>query len=301
MKRPSPLGVVARQEIVDAFRSRRVISVLVMYFAGAVAACALFVFALHRIENQLVEAFGLSVSAEGGNVTRTLWQSDHFRHMLGELVGDREVAARLLNLPPLGIFYGWLAFQFTPLLVILMASPRLAEDIGSGAVRFILVRADRSTWCLGTYLGQAGLLALALLGSAAGVWIVGVGWMQAFEPIDTAWAAVQFAVRAWFYGLPFLGLAMGLSCFARSGVVATGVALVGLTAMAIVTALAGHYRTDAGWRRLLDIVYQLAPGGHKPMLWVPDASHLVPAFVMLAALGAIYLGMGYAWLGRRDL
>ena len=301
MAHPSPLGVVARQEIVDAFRSRRVISLLVMYFAGAIAACALFVFVLHRIENQLVEAFGLSVSAEGGNVTRTLWQSDHFRHMLGELVGDKDVAARLLNLPPLGIFYGWLAFQFTPLLVILMAAPRLAEDIGSGAVRYILIRADRSTWCLGPFIGQAGLLALALLGSAIGVWIVGVGWMQAFEPMGTAWAALQFACRAWFYGLPFLGLAMGLSCFARSGVVATGVALVGLTTMAIVTVLADHYRTEAGWRRLLDIVVQLAPGGHKPLLWVPDASHLVPACIMLTALAALYLGAGYARLQRRDL
>ena len=293
------IRIVAANELADAVRSRRAIVLLFLYLAGSAAACALFVHVLHRIEIRLVETMGLTPSDTPGSATRTLWQSSHFRQILGDLVGDRALARRLLDLPPLAIFYGWLAFTFTPLLVMLLSTPRIAEEVGTASVRFVLFRTSRGSWCGGKYVGQAALLFVALLASALGAWLVGLARMAGFEAGANAWAMLGFAGKAWFFALAYLGLALGVSQLTRSPVIATGLGLVALLGLTVVGAVSAHWQ-GPGWHRLLDLTLLLTPQGSKLGLWHPDASHLLPSLAFLPVLGLLYFLSGYAVFARRD-
>ena len=73
---------------------------------------------------------------------------------------------------PVELVYAWFVFLCAPLLVVLVAGNRVADDLRSGAVRYAIVRCTRTEWSLGKYFGQALMLACGLTASAAGAWIV---------------------------------------------------------------------------------------------------------------------------------
>ena len=292
--------IVARHELADSVRSRRVLVLLLLYLAGSVAGTLLFISILQKVERQLVETLGLAAANNTGSVTATLWKSDWFKGILTTLVGDRERAAALLAIPPLGLFYGWLSLSFAPLLVMLMSSARIAEEIWSGSVRFVLFRASRLHWCLGKFAGQAAQLMLALLISAVGAWCVGLIRMHAFQPLPTAWAMLGFACKAWVYAMAFLGLATAISQVCTAPNLALALGFIAMIAMTALSALARHF-TGAGVRRLWDLANALTPGGHRLDLGWGDALHAWPAAVFLLTLSVAYLLAGYAAFARRDL
>lgn len=294
------LRIIAGNELADSVRSRRVIVMVLLYLVGAMAATALFIKFLESVETQLVHSLGLAAPNNAGSVTATLWKSDMFRHTLTKLIGDRGLAESLLAIPPLALFYGWLSFAFTPVLVMLTASTRIAEEIATGSVRFVMFRAARSQWCLGKFAGQAVQIFGALLLSAAGAWVVGFFRMHSFEPLATAQFMLVFAVKAWIYALPFLGLALAISQLFSTPNLALAFGFISLVAMSVLSGVSKWLAGD-GWRRAWDIVNALTPGGHRQNLWWGDAEHLLPATVFLLALGAAYLLAGYARFSRRDL
>jgi len=269
---------LAGHELADSVRSRRVIVMMLLYLIGAMAGTALFISALQKIEGQLVQSLGLAAPNNTGSVTATLWKSDSFREILVHLVGDRALANHLLAVPPLALFYGWLSFAFCPVLVMLTSSTRVAEEIA----------------------GQAVQIFGALLLSALGAWLVGFFRMHSFEPLATAGYMLLFALKAWIYALPFLGLALGISQLCRApnlALVFGFMALVGVAALNRIS----EWQAGDGWRRIWDLVNDLTPGGHKLNLWWGDAAHLVPAVVFLLVLAAVYLLASYARFARRDL
>lgn len=300
---PSParmLWAIARHELTDSIRSRRVIVLVLLYVAGAMAATLLFVNIVQKIERQLAESLGVAVAAGTGSVTAALWKSDAFRGMLTGLAGNRELAERLLDIPPCGVFYGWLAFAFTPALVMLTSTARIAEEIWSGSARYVLFRASRLQWCLGKFIGQAIQILGALILSVAGAWLVSWLRMKSFEPGPTACAMLLFAARAWVYSLAFLGLALAVSQWCAAPNLALALGFLSMIVMAVLAGVAEHFAGE-GWRRVWDVLAALTPGGHRADLWWGDAAHLLPALVFLFCLSFAYLAAGYARFQRRDL
>ena len=300
IRRLHTIGIVARHELQDSIRSRRVIVLLLLYLAGSAVGTAFFIGVLQRIETQLVESLGLATAGATGNVTATLWKSAAFRGILTHLIGDRTLAESLLAIPPLALYYGWLSFAFAPALVMLTASVRVSEEVWSGSVRFVLFRAGRLQWCLGKFAGQAAQIFAALILSAAAAWAVGCLRMHAFDPAANAAAMLVFAVKAWLYSLAFLGLATGISQVCGAPNLALALGFIGLIALSVLTEVSRHF-AGAGARRLWDLANLLTPGGHRLDLWWGDAAHVVPAAVFLLALGGAYLLLGYLFFSRRDL
>ncbi len=299
-KARSTIWIIASNELADSARSRRVLVMMLLYFVGAMAGTALFIKLLQSIEGQMANTLGLAASRNAGGMTATLWKSDSFREMLTHLIGDRALAQSLLAVPPLALYYGWLSFAFAPALVMLTSSTRIAEEVATGSVRFVMFRAARSQWCLGKFIGQAVQVFVALLLSAAGAWVVGYFRMQSFEAFATARYMLLFALKAWIYVLPFLGLALGISQLFSTPNLALAFGFMSLVAMAVLSGVSRWLAGD-GWRRIWDIVNALTPGGHRLDLWWGDAAHLVPAVVFLLVLAAVYLLAGYARFARRDL
>lgn len=300
MKSGAGLFWVARQEMADSIRSRRVWVFLLLYLAGSVAATLLFLNVLQKMEAQLVQTLGLHPAAETGGVTATLWKSDAFRRMMTHLIGDSRLAESLLSIPPLALFWGWLGLTFGPLLVTLTASVRIAEEVWTGSVRFVLFRTTRWIWVLGKFCGQAAQLLLAFLVSAAGAWIVGAVRMDSFEPQATAVALLVLALKAWIYGLAYLGLATAVSQMFASPNVASALSFGVLIAVGMIHGAATFVKS-AAWRPLLDVLDLLTPAGHRLDVWRPDAAHLVPALVYLLILAVGYLLAGHLVFRRRDL
>jgi ABC-type transport system involved in multi-copper enzyme maturation permease subunit len=291
---------VARHELMDSIRSRRVIIMGLLYLAGSIVATAIFITVLQKLEGQLTATLGLATSAKTGSVTATLWKSDGFRQMMIALIGDKALAKSLLEIPPLALFYGWLSFAFTPALVMLTSSARVSEEIWSGSARFVLFRIPRLHWCVGKFTGQAIQLVLALFLSAVGAWLTGLCRMTAFEPLATALAMLLFAGKAWIYSLAFLGLALGISQLCSGPNLALAMGFLALIVMAILSGISGAFAGE-GWRRIWDLVNSLTPGAHRLNLWWGDVNHSVPAIVFLLTLCCVYLLGGYARFSRRDL
>jgi hypothetical protein len=126
------VAVVAWQELADALRSRRALVVLLLFFLGSVAGTLLSIKFIHTVEKSLSGVLGLEAGTGTGGTTATLWKSQWFRSTVTNMVDDKSLAEALLNVPPLSLFFSVIAFLFTPMLVMLTAAPRLAEEIWSG-------------------------------------------------------------------------------------------------------------------------------------------------------------------------
>ena len=291
---------VARHEWTDSVRSRRTLVVLVLYVAVSLAATAIFVTLLRSIEREFMRALGLKPAAGTGGVTVTVWQSDAFKRVVGDLVRDRDLANALLGMPPLALFFGWLSFTFGPLLVLLTAAGRIAEEVASGSARFVLFRCPRLAWTLGKFGGQALLILCGLVLSAATVTVFGWLRLESCDPAATVFAIFGLALKVWVYCLPFLGLALGISQVTRSPHLATALSFLALMGLGI----GGHVAEQnaaGGWARLWTLAAQLLPFSHQPDLWRQDWAHVLPAAVVLMGLAGAYLLAGYACLRRRDV
>lgn len=292
--------VVAAFDLFESLRSRKVIVLLTLYLAGAMAAAGLFVTLLREIENTVARTLSVGETDRPGTMTAEVMQSEELLEVLTGLVGDAELAQALVSLPPLALFYGWLALTFVPVLAALTSADAVAGDLGSGAARFALFRTDRLSWAVGKLLGQAALMGVGIAAGGLGVWLVGLGFLASFEPGDTALWLVRLGGRAWVHGFAFLGGVLAVSQLTRSTNRAVGGSLLFLIAVGVVGGvLQSHWVLERA-PVLADTLTQLLPRAHRMDLWRPDLAARLPSMVMLLALGVSWFALGHLRFARRD-
>ncbi len=290
--------VVLRYELADSVRSRRVVILLLLYLAGAMLACNGFIGAIQKLESQLSETLSLPPASTPGAVTDALWRSKAFRGMVTGLVGDREVALEILSVPPMAVIYGWLAFMFTPVLVVLSASGRIADEVSSGSVRYVLTRTSRLSWCLGKFMGQACEVMLALMLSAICTWCVTRFRMSGSNDMELARWIVLYGWKAWVYSLAFIGLALGVSQIFKSPYHAMGLSLALIIIMGILSLLSRHF-VGEGWRQAWQITDYIFPMKHRMNLWRLQPAYVFSSVLYLVALSQAYLFLGYSVFSKR--
>jgi ABC-type transport system involved in multi-copper enzyme maturation permease subunit len=292
--------VVARFDLSESLRSRRALVLLLLFVAGSMAAAGVFVTVLREVENALAAQLQVAAVDAPGAMTDRLLQSPELVEVLAGLLGDEALARKLLTVPPLALFYGWVATFFAPPLVVFTCGDSIASEVQSGSARFALFRTDRLSWATGKLLGQALLLLVGMLAGAAGVWLVGLGWLGHFAPLDNAAWLLRLALRAWVYSLAFLGLSLGVSQVLRTRWWALGGAL-----SATLFALVLGEVLDTDWAAeqapvLVPTLAQLFPGVHRLDLWRPELAERLPALVILPTLGAAWFYLGHLVFARRD-
>ena len=292
--------LVAWFDLRESLRSRKAIALIVLYLLGAMASAGGFVSLLAELEATAASALQVSATSRPGAMTSSLMQSEQLIEVLSGLIGDEALARELLSIPPLALFYGWLAMSLVPVLVTFTSAEAVAEELASGGCRYSLFRTERAWWATGKLLGQAALMAVGLLVGAAGVW--GVGWysLNSFEAGPNALWLLRFSGRAWLYGFAFLGMTLGLSQVTRSVNGARALALLGL----VLLAAGGGLLVVPEIRELAPVVAdslrQLFPNAHKLALWRPVLLDRLPSIVMLLALGGTWFSAGQVWMQRRD-
>ena len=291
---------VACYEWFDALRSRRALVVLLLYMTAAVCNMHWSINLLHRLEGELVKVLQLPPSEHAGVVSTTLWKSKPFQQMMKQMAQNDLVLQDITGKHPVELIYAWFAFFYTPLLVVLVAGSRISEDLGSGAVRYMIFRISRSNWALGKFVGQALMIGFALVLSSVGAYAVAKCRLVGSGTPDLFLNMVQWSARAWIFSFPYLGLAMGLSLLTKSGSKATVMGIVAITVFFVVSILLRHFATDTGWRAYLPYLGLLVPDEHKMYMWRNSLAPLATGTAYLVTLGFCYLLTGYAFFRRRD-
>ncbi len=301
MNGPKQIWRVACYEWFDALRSRRALVVLLLYMTAAVCNMYWSINLLRKMERELVAMFQLPPSEHAGVISTTLWKSKPFQRIMKNMTQNDLVLQDITGKHPVELIYAWFAFFYTPLLVVLVAGSRIAEDLGSGAVRYVIFRISRASWTLGKFLGQALMIGFALILSGIGAYAVARYRLAGSGAPDLFLNMAQWSARAWIYSFPFLGLAMGLSLLTKSGSKATILGIVAIAVCFAVSILLRHFTADTGWRAYLPYLGVLVPEDHKMYMWRKALAPLVTGTVYLMTLGFCYLLAGYAVFRRRDV
>ena len=295
------IGQTALWEWGGAVRSRRALVLLLLYLASAVLCMNGTISILGRMEKELASMLQLPDAGETGVVSASLWKSAPFNRIVRSAVGESPVLDDIFGRHPVELLYAWFVFFCAPLLVVLVSGTRIADDLHSGAVRYMLVRETRLEWSLGKYLGQALMIGVALLASAVGASAVAFCRL----PTDVAAALVlpmlNWGLRAWVYSLAWLGLALGLSHITRSPGRATAYGILAICLFGALPPLMDIAHSLGGWPAAVTQVRMLVPAGAEMSLWRFSPVPLVYGAFHLVTLGLVYLMAGVAVFSRSDV
>jgi ABC-type transport system involved in multi-copper enzyme maturation permease subunit len=285
---------VARFEWFDAVRSRRAIVVLVLYLAASLLSMNGAISVLGKMESQLAEMLQLPADDSRGVVSATLWKSKRFQKIVRSALGDSLVYDDICGRHPAELLYAWFAFFYVPLLTVLVAGNRAADELHSGSVRYMITRVTRIEWSLGKYIGISGLLFVGLAAGSLAAWATAAFRLSGADIPALFPAMLVWSFKAWIYSFAWLGLALGISHLVQSGSKATALGIVALVvwfaAPSLLERFAGEY---PALRRLF-------PGGVEASLWRSCANSVASAAFWLVMLGALYLSVGIAVFVRRD-
>lgn len=285
----------------DALRSRRALVALLLYMATSVGTMYWSISLLQKVEKELASVLLLPASENPGAIATTLWKSKPFQGLMRQVSQNKEVYEDIQGKNPVELIYAWLSFFYMPLLVVLIAANRIPEEMGSGAVRYIAFRTSRGAWVLGKFFGQVSLIALAVIISGLCAYAVARFRLGRYAPIEIIWNMAFWAVRAWIYSIPFIGLIMGLSLFTKSASKSTIFGILALVGLAIITGITSFLSNGIGWRAILPYIAALFPANYEMLLWRSSAQPLITGSIFLITLGFTYLGIGYSFFRKRDL
>ena len=295
------VGRVAAMEWGIAVRSRRAMVMTLLFLAVAAGVMYLTITSFMAVEREVLSSLGLPADGAPGSAMMTLWKSKPFVRFVEHVSGGSLVFADIKGRHPILLVYAVFIFQIVPLLTLLVSSSRVADDIRSGAARYWLVRVTRTEWSLGKFLGEALMLASAMVVGALAAWGVVLARLPFADGAAMLPGIVDWTLRAWVYAFAWLGLFLGLSHLVKSGGKATALSILALLGAAAWTPLLDNLAENVaglGWASHLDV---LAPNASWTLLWRRSAPAVLEGVVRLASLAFLYLALGAAVFRRRDI
>lgn len=292
---------VALFELAAAVRTRRAIVLVALYLAWSLLGMSGAITALGKMEDRLAEILQVEkVEGKSGVVSAALWKSKPFQQLVRSVVGDSLIYDDIVGKHPAELIYAWIVFLAVPLLTVLVATRRVAEEVKSGAAKYMLLRVTRLEWTLGKYLGIALLMLVGLLIGAVAAWIVAAFRLSGADIPALLPAMVVWSVKAWFLSLAWLGLALGVSHLFKSGAKADAVAILLMIAFSVVPAILKGFGSAWLGGKLLVLV-RLFPSSVDAALWRSSFLPVAASATWLVMLGLLYLSVGHAVFARRDV
>ena len=292
---------VALFELAAAVRTRRAIVLVALYLAASLLGMSGAITALGKMEDRLAEILQVEkVEGKSGVVSAALWKSKPFQQLVRSVVGDSLVYDDIVGKHPAELIYAWIVFLAVPLLTVLVATRRVAEEVKSGAAKYMLLRVTRLEWTLGKYLGIALLMLVGLLIGAVAAWIVAAFRLSGADIPALLPAMIVWSFKAWFLSLAWLGLALGVSHLFKSGAKADAVAILLMIAFSVVPAIMNAFGSAWLGGKLLVLV-RLFPSSVDDALWRSSFLPVAASATWLVMLGLLYLSIGHAVFARRDV
>lgn len=284
-----------------AIRSRRVLVVTLLFVAVAALVMYATLAFFSALEQAVAESLSLPDSASPGSMAAALWQSPPFLRAMRHFARGSLVFDDLVGRHPVHLAYAFFMFNVVPLLTLLMAAPRIADDVRGGSARYFLMRVTRTEWTLGKFLGESWLLAAAMGVGTLAAWAMALIELPPAEAAGLLPGICEWMVRAWVYAFAWLGLFLALSHLPRSGGKATVLGILAMMAAVVwPRALAKLVAAcpALGWTEALDL---FAPQTAQALLWRRSPAAIFQGVVTLGALAFFYLALGAAVFRRRDV
>lgn len=283
-------------ELFSAMRSRRAIVVVILYLVVSLLCMGGSITLLGKMEDQLSQVLQVEKAegAKSGVVSAALWKSQPFQKLVRGALKDSLVYDDICGKHPAELIYAWFVLLLVPPLTLMLSANRAANEIGSGSVLYMITRVTRLEWTLGKYLGAALLILAGLLVGACGAWAVALFKLAGADVAALFPSMLGWSLKAWALSLSWLGLALGISHFFKSGAKADGVAWVMLLVFAIVP---DWLRWFGGRYAFLAVLF---PSTVEKSLWRSSFVPVATATAWLLMLGLCYLSAGYAYFSRRD-
>jgi ABC-type transport system involved in multi-copper enzyme maturation permease subunit len=294
MPRASSIRLVAVFDLLESLRSRKAVVLLALYMLGSLGASAIFIRTMETIRERLEDDLGQRVGMQ------QLMESPGMARVAGALAGDPDVARAVVAIPPMALFYGWLAMNFVPLLVLFTSADAIAGDLQSGAVRFSLFRTDRISWATGKLIGQTSLMAVGVVAGAIACWALGVLWLDGMSAASTAYWLLRISGRTIVYSFAYLGMVMCASQLARTPIRAGGLALLFMFSCSIGGGLLKAEPIAARAPRLFGALSKLFPNGHYLGLWHPGLLASGAAMLGVVSIGLAFFALGFWRFSKRD-
>lgn len=290
--------LVARFELIRAVRTWQALALIAMYLVATGGGGWIFVQILAEAEGALADTLRVARAPYPGTLTAELVHNSTFREMVGAMVGDDRLVDTVLAWPFLAVFHLWLSLLIVPYLATFTSAESISADLRTRAVRFELLRTGRLELAVGRFVGQALLTLFAGLLAGSVTVAVGLGFMAAQSPIDLAWGAAVMSLRAWSWGLPFVGIGLLCSQLTASPAWARVLA-IGATSGTWVAYGLTTWAAHAGYGVWVAPIKAVLPSVWVRMLW-EGGLNTGAAALYFASLGLAATWLGHQWRSRRD-
>lgn len=277
--------LVARFEVLRAIRTWRAIALLVAYAVATGAAARVFVEAVGAMESTLARTLGVPQTDVPGAMLAELVTSDLWREAVTRMTGSRMLADHLITVPPVALFWLWVALLSTPFFAASTSAECVAVDVSTRALRYELLRTGRLELVMGRFAGQVFLALLGTIVSMLTVLGVALALLAHQSPVELLPALGAYLPRALAFSVPFVGLGVAASQLTASPAWARVLTLVGVTGSWV--GYAALRWLAPTWPTTTAILLPLVPQGWIRGLWEPGLGW-VPGAVACLALGVVY-------------
>jgi len=292
--------LVARFEILRAVRTWRALALVVLVAVAMGGGAYLFARFVNVLENQLADQLGVPGTEVPGAMLGELMASRTYRDVLTQLFPDPDRLEWVLGLHPSALFFFGLATLLVPFFAATASAESLAIDVQSRAIRFEALRTSRLDLVLGRFTGQLGIMTVAVAVAVLAALAVTLLTMVVVDPVDLALDLGMFAVRAWIFGVPFVGIGIAASQLTASPAWARVLAIGATIGTWQITAFAVWAAEELGRPELGDLVMLAMPQAWLDGLWGPGLDWL-GSLVIELGIAIVALGLAYPVFARRNL
>lgn len=301
------IAVVARAEVSRAFRSARIIALFVLYamFSGLV------LLVVGAIANAVNEQIRERLDQAGADAAQGAHVLEEMRSgMLGVLVDADPAMIEALGRVPLVVLIVFkLTLFFLPAYVALMGFDQMSGEVGSKSIRYLTVRARRSSVLFGKFAAQAAVLLALVLAIDFAIFAYARATTGTFGWAAMMTSLLRFWLAAIVFSLAYLSLTTFCSTLFRSPAVSLVFNFIALFALWLVNAvsMAGvrYEMTPEGIRErvtsgIANIRY-LTPSHYANDLLHPGLGPFAASASAYLGFTALFLVGAWAVLRARDV
>jgi ABC-type transport system involved in multi-copper enzyme maturation permease subunit len=303
------VGTVWAAELRRSARSARVVSLLGLY--GMFTALALLV--VGWLSSSVQSQIDTKLAETGASAEAVQPELDKLKTgFLGALFSEDQALLESLTQVPLMVLIVFkLTLLFLPLYVAVMGFDQISGELGPRSIRYLTLRARRSSILSGKFLSQAALLIGLVLVVDLGIFVV-ARWLH---PDFKTGVMIASLLKCWIAAVVFSAAYLALTTFCSSLFRTPALSLVFnlflLFAFWLINAV-GNWGVQ--WTKALERTGEtstaatvmswlryLTPSHYATNLLHPKLAEFGLSAVMYAAFAAVFLAGSWAVLRRRDL
>nr|WP_255449816.1 MULTISPECIES: ABC transporter permease subunit [Myxococcaceae] len=272
-------------------RSARTVVLLGLYAMFT----ALVLLVVGGITRQVREQLERASASGNGAETQAAMEQAH-QGVLGFFVNkDPAMMEALSRVPILVLVVFKMTLFFLPAYIVLMGFDQLSGEVGPRSIRYVTVRARRSSVLLGKFLTQAVLLLGLVLLVDLAIFVFAKATTPGFGWGLMALTFVRFWGAALVYSLAYVALTSLCSALFRSPGVSLVVNFILLFVFWLVDVIASVLPSPA------DALRYLSPSAYSTNLLHPQPGPFLASAAAYVAFAAVFLGLAHLTLRQRDL